>query len=62
MIPYGKQSIDQDDIDSVISVLRSPYLTTGPKVREFEDSVKEYCGAKYCVAVSSGTAAPHLSS
>ena len=61
-IPYGKQLIDQDDIDHVISVLRSPYLTMGPRVRELENAIKEYCGAKYCVVVSSGTAALHLSS
>lgn len=61
-IPYGKQSIDQDDIVSVIDTLKSSHLTTGPKVREFEKSIMKYCGAKYAVAVSSGTAALHLAS
>ncbi len=61
-IPYGKQSIEQDDIDSVIEVLKSDFLTTGPKVKEFEDSLTKYCGAKYCAAVSNGTAALHLAS
>lgn len=59
MIPYGKQSIDNDDIQAVIDVLRSDWLTTGPKVAEFEQAVSEYVGAKYAVAVSSGTAALH---
>jgi len=60
MIPYGKQNIDQDDIDAVVEVLRSEYITTGPKVNEFEERLAEYCGAKYAVAVTSGTAALHL--
>lgn len=59
-IPYGKQLIDQEDIDNVVSTLQSDYLTTGPKVKEFEKSIAVYCGAKYCVAVSNGTAALHL--
>jgi len=61
-IPYGKQYIEQDDIDSVVDVLNSDYLTTGPKVKEFEEAISSYCGAKYCVAVSNGTAALHLTS
>jgi len=61
-IPYGKQNIDQDDIDSVVETLKSNYLTTGPKVKEFEKALSAYCGAKYCVAVSSGTTALHLAS
>jgi len=61
-IPYGRQFIDQNDIDSVVDVLNSDFLTTGPKVKEFEDSLSNYCGAKYCVVVSSGTAALHMSS
>ena len=61
-IPYGKQSIEQDDIDSVIEVLKSDFLTMGPKAKEFEDSLIKYCGAKYCIAVSNGTAALHLAS
>ncbi len=61
-IPYGKQSVSDDDINEVIKVLKSDFLTTGPKVEEFETSIKNYCGAKYTIAVSSGTAALHLSS
>lgn len=58
-IPYGHQWIDEDDIAAVAEVLRSDYLTTGPKVREFEEAFAAYVGAKYAVAVSSGTAALH---
>ena len=61
-IPYGKQTISEDDINSVIEVLKSDFLTTGPKVKEFEESIANYCGAKYSVAVSNGTAALHLAS
>ncbi len=61
-IPYGKQMIEQDDVDSVIEALLSDFLTTGPKVKEFEDALSTYCEAKYCVAVSNGTAALHLAS
>jgi len=61
-IPYGKQTISEDDINSVIEVLKSDFLTTGPKVKEFEEKISSYCGAKYCVAVSNGTAALHLAS
>lgn len=60
VIPYGKQSISQDDIDAVVEVLQSDYLTQGPKVKEFEDAFAEYVGAKYAVAVANGTAALHL--
>jgi perosamine synthetase len=59
MIPYGRQLIDEDDIRAVTEVLRSDWLTTGPKVAEFEQAVADYVGAKYAVAVSSGTAALH---
>jgi UDP-4-amino-4,6-dideoxy-N-acetyl-beta-L-altrosamine transaminase len=59
-IPYGKQSINEQDIQSVIEVLRSDFLTQGPKVNEFESAVARYCGARYAVAVSSGTSALHL--
>jgi UDP-4-amino-4,6-dideoxy-N-acetyl-beta-L-altrosamine transaminase len=58
-IPYGRQLIDEEDIASVCSVLRSNYLTTGPKVEEFEQAVFSYVGAKHGIAVSSGTAALH---
>ena len=61
-IPYGKQSIEQSDIDVVVETLRSDFLTTGPKVKAFEEAISDYCGAKYCVAVSNGTAALHLAS
>jgi UDP-4-amino-4,6-dideoxy-N-acetyl-beta-L-altrosamine transaminase len=61
MIPYGRQDISEADIESVISVLRSDFLTQGPVVPKFEQAVLEYCGAKYSVAVSSATAALHLS-
>jgi len=62
MIPYGKQLIEQDDIDAVVSVLASDYLTTGPTVKAFEDALADYCEVKYCVAVANGTAALHLAS
>ena len=59
-IPYGKQSIDTSDIEVVVETLNSDYLTTGPKVRDFEEAIASYCGAKYCVAVANGTGALHL--
>lgn len=59
-ISYGKQWIDDDDIDAVVKVLKSDYLTQGPKVEELEKAICEYTGAKYCIAVSNGTAALHL--
>lgn len=58
-IPYGKQYIDIDDINSVNEALRSPYLTTGPEVVEFQNELCELTGAKYAVAISNGTAALH---
>lgn len=61
-IPYGKQSISDDDIQSVVEVLKSNFLTTGPKVKEFEKSIASYSNSKYCIAVCNGTAALHLSS
>ncbi|MFA6389829.1 MAG: DegT/DnrJ/EryC1/StrS family aminotransferase, partial [Patescibacteria group bacterium] len=60
MIPYGRQSIDKKDIEAVLSVLKSAWLTQGPKVLEFEKALAEYCGAKFAVAVSNGTSALHL--
>jgi len=57
---YGKQWIDEDDIQSVVETLKSDFLTQGPKVKEFEDAICEYTGAKYCVAVANGTAALHI--
>jgi len=59
-IPYGRQSIDEEDIEAVCSVLRSDCLTQGPKVREFEEALCKKCGAKYCVLVANGTMALHL--
>ncbi len=59
-LSYGRQSIDDNDEEAVLSVLRSGWLTQGPKIEEFERGVADYCGAKYAVAVSSGTAALHL--
>ena len=59
-IPYGKQQITQEDIDAVVEVLKSDFLTQGPKVKEFEERFAEYVGAKYAVAVTNGTAALHL--
>ncbi|MEK9170301.1 MAG: UDP-4-amino-4,6-dideoxy-N-acetyl-beta-L-altrosamine transaminase [Patescibacteria group bacterium] len=56
---YGHQSIDESDIDAVIRVLKSDWLTQGPKIDEFEKKLGEYCGAKYAVVFSSGTAALH---
>jgi UDP-4-amino-4,6-dideoxy-L-N-acetyl-beta-L-altrosamine transaminase len=61
-IPYGKQSIDEQDIQAVVETLQSDFLTTGPKVQEFETAIATYCGVKYCVAVTNGTAALHLAS
>jgi len=58
-IPYGHQWIDNKDIKEVIKVLRSDWITQGPKVDEFEKAVAKYCGVRYAVAVSSGTAALH---
>lgn len=59
-IPYGRQNITQTDIDSVVEVLKSDFLTQGPHIPEFEKAFAEYVGAKYAVAVSNGTAALHL--
>jgi UDP-4-amino-4,6-dideoxy-N-acetyl-beta-L-altrosamine transaminase len=60
IIPYGKQSLNQKDIDAVIEVLKSDFWTQGPKILEFENAFKNYVGSKYAVAVSNGTAALHL--
>ena len=60
MIPYGKQNINQADIDSVVDVLKSDFLTQGPQVPLFEDKVAKYCGAKHGVAVNSATSALHI--
>jgi len=58
-IPYGHQSIDESDIAAVVDILKSEWLTQGPVVAEFEEAVARRTGAKYAVAVSSGTAALH---
>lgn len=60
MIPYGRQDISQADIDAVVEVLQSDFLTQGPKVPEFERIVADYCGAARAVAVNSATSALHL--
>lgn len=58
-LPYGRHCIDEDDIQAVVRILRSDWLTTGPAVDEFERAVAGYTGARHAVAVSSGTAALH---
>jgi perosamine synthetase len=59
LLPYGRQSVDDDDIAAVVDVLRSDWLTTGPKVPEFERAFAESAGVQEAVAVTSGTAALH---
>jgi len=59
VLPYGRQFIDEEDIKAVVDTLKSSYLTCGPQIDEFEKRVAEYVGAKYAVAVNSGTAALH---
>jgi len=59
LLPYGRQSIDESDIQAVTETLRSDWLTTGPKVGEFEEAVAAWVGAKYAISFSSGTAALH---
>ena len=58
-IPYGRQNIEQDDIDAVVEVLRSAWITQGPWGEEFEKQVAAYCGVSYAVAFNSGTSALH---
>lgn len=58
-ISYGRQSLDEEDIQAVIETLRSPFLTQGPKVKKFEQAIADYIGVKYAVAFSNGTAALH---
>ncbi len=60
MIPYGRQDIDQADIDAVVNVLRSDFLTQGPAVPAFEEVVANYCGVSHAVAVNSATSALHI--
>src|SRR5580704_10367613 len=59
LLPYGRQSIDESDIQAVVETLRCDWLTTGPKVGEFEEAIAAWVGAKYAVSFSSGTAALH---
>src|ERR1700693_1266294 len=59
LLPYGRQSIGEDDIQAVVNVLRSDWLTSGPKVAEFEEAFAAWVGAKHAVSFSSGTAALH---
>jgi UDP-4-amino-4,6-dideoxy-N-acetyl-beta-L-altrosamine transaminase len=61
MIPYGKQDICQADIDSVVAVLKSDFLTQGPVVKQFEQGIAKYCQVDYAIAASSATACLHLS-
>jgi len=60
VIPYGRQHITEADIEAVVEVLKSDYLTQGPVIEQFEQAFASYVGAKYAVAVSNGTAALHL--
>ncbi len=59
-LPYGRQSISEEDIRAVVAVLRSNWLTQGPAIEKFEKRVADYCGAKYAVAVCNATGALHL--
>lgn len=58
-LPYGKQYIDKNDINDVVKVLKSDFITQGPKIGEFEEKLAQYCGSKYAVAFNSGTSALH---
>lgn len=58
-LSYGRQSIDEDDIQIVIETLRSPFLTQGPKIQQFEQAIADYVGTQYAVAFCNGTAALH---
>ena len=60
MIPYGKQEIIQEDIDAVVSVLQSDFLTQGPQVPAFEKSLTDFTGAEHALAVNSATSALHI--
>jgi perosamine synthetase len=59
LLPYGRQTVDESDIQAVVETLRSDWLTTGPKVHEFEEAFAAWVGARYAVSFSSGTAALH---
>src|SRR5262244_3601618 len=58
-LPYGRQTITDEDVQAVVEVLRSDWLTTGPKIAEFEEAFAAYVGARYAVSFTSGTAALH---
>ena len=60
LIPYGKQSISDDDIQVVVDILKSDWLTQGPVIDQFENACANYCGAEYAIAVNSATSALHL--
>ena len=60
MIPYGRQDINQDDIDAVVEVLQSDFITQGPKIPEFDRVVAEYTGATHGAEVNRATSARHI--
>ena len=60
-LPYSRQNIDHKDINSVVKVLKSDFITQGPNIEKFEKEFAKYVGAKYAVACATGTAALHLS-
>ena len=60
MIPYGRQNIDEKDIEAVISTLKSDWLTQGPSIPKFEKALADYCGVEHAVAVNSATSALHI--
>ena len=60
MIPYGRQDISDEDIEAVVAVLRSDFITQGPSVTDFEQSIAKYCGSAHAIAVNSATSALHI--
>ena len=60
MIPYGRHTLDQDDIDAVVEVLKSSHLTQGPKITEFEEAISTHCQVPYAIATNSATSALHI--
>ena len=60
-LPYGTQWLNKEEINEVIDCLKSSWITTGPRMRTFEDNFKRFIGSKYAIAVNSGTAALHIS-
>jgi dTDP-4-amino-4,6-dideoxygalactose transaminase len=60
VIPYSRQNISEKDIESVVEVLRSDFVTQGPIIEKFEDKIAEYCNARYAYACNSGTSALHI--